>query len=471
MNVAIPRHRAPPGPTRRFYGQLTFAFFRDRLGFLTRTAREFGDIARIPLGNETLYLFNHPDLIRDTLVTNQRNFKKGRGLEQARMLLGNGLLTAEGEAHLRQRRMMQPAFHKLRIAGYGDIMRDYSVRRADAWRTGAEFDLHEEMMALTMAIVGRALFAADVEHEAPEIGEALTSAFQAFSFGALLPFSHVLERLPLPAMRRFRRGRARLDETIFRMIAERRTNQDDRGDLLSMLLMAQDGEGDGGGMSNTQLRDEVITLFLAGHETTANALTWTWYLLSSHPEVEAQLHAEVDALGGDPSADDLGRLPYTRMILAESMRLYPPAWIIGRRALGDFEAGGFTIPKHSIIITSPWVTHRDGRWFPDPERFDPERWTPERIAERPKFSYFPFGGGTRICIGEQFAWMEGILVLATIARRWRLRVTPSHPVEPHAIITLRPKYGMKMVATSRSASSVVVAPAALDRSNSDHAPA
>ena len=467
MSVAIPPRRDPPGPTRRFYGQLTFAFFNDRLGFLTRAAREFGDIARIPLGNETLYLFNHPDLIRDTLVTNQRNFRKGRGLERAKVLLGNGLLTAEGEAHLRQRRMMQPAFHKQRIAGYGDIMRDYSVRRAGAWRAGAEFDLHEEMMALTMAIVGRALFAADVEHEAPEVGEALTAAFQAFSFGAFLPFSRLLERLPLPSMRRFRRGRDRLDKTIFRMIAERRASQDDRGDLLAMLLMAQDVEGDGGGMSDQQLRDEVMTLFLAGHETTANALTWTWYLLSSHPEVEARLHAEVDALGNDPSADDLGRLPYARMVLAESMRLYPPAWIIGRRALGDFEAGGFTIPKHSIIITSPWVTHRDARWFPEPERFDPERWTPERVAERPKFSYFPFGGGTRICIGEQFAWMEGILVLATIARRWRLRVTPSHRVEPQAIITLRPKYGMQVVATPRSPSTVAVAWAALNRLGSD----
>ncbi len=448
----MPTALRPPGPTRRYFGQLTLSFFRDRLGFLTRMAREHGDIARFELGSETLYLFNHPDLIRDTLVTNQRNFKKGRGLERAKMLLGEGLLTSEGEAHLRQRRMVQPAFHKQRIAGYGDVMRDYAVRRCGQWRAGMAFDLHTEMMALTLAIVGRALFAADVEHEAPDIGEALTAAFEAFNFTALLPFGDLLERLPIPSMRRFQRGRARLDETIYRMIAERRERQDDRGDLLSMLLLAQDVEGDGGGMSNQQLRDEVMTLFLAGHETTANALTWTWYLLAGHPEVEARLHAEVDALGHDPSADDLPQLPLARRIVAESMRLYPPAWIIGRRALGDFEAGGYTIPRHSIVITSPWVTHHDARWFPEPERFDPERWTPERMAERPKFSYFPFGGGTRVCVGEPFAWMEMILVLATVARRWRLGMAPSHRVEPQGILTLRPRFGMRMIATPRGPS-------------------
>ena len=423
---------------------------RDPLTFLSGLASRHGDVVRIPIGREVLHLLNHPDLIRDVLVTNQRNFKKGRGLERAKLLLGEGLLTSEGEAHLRQRRMMQPAFHRQRIAAYGDIMRDYAARRASRWRDRAAFDLHAEMMALTMAIVGRTLFGADVEEEAPEVGEALAASFEAFNFSFFLPFGDLLERLPLPSTRRFKRGRARLDETIYRIIANRRRAATDTGDLLSMLLLSRDEEGDGAAMSDVQLRDEVMTLFLAGHETTANALTWTWYLLARHPEVEQRLHAEVDALPEDPSAADLGRLPYTRMVLSESMRLFPPAWIIGRRALGPFDAGGHAIPARSIVIVSPWVTQRDRRWFPDPERFDPDRWRPEAIAERPKFSYFPFGGGTRICIGEQFAWMEGILALATIARRWRLRLVAGHDVKVQPIITLRPKHGVMVEAERRS---------------------
>jgi cytochrome P450 len=422
---------------------------RDPLTFLSGLARQHGDVVRFPIGRETLHLLNHPDLIRDVLVTNQRNFKKGRGLERAKLLLGEGLLTSEGEAHLRQRRMMQPAFHRQRIAAYGDIMRDYSVRRASRWRHGSRFNLHAEMMALTMAIVGRTLFGADVEEEAPEVGEALAAAFEAFNFSFFLPFGELLERLPLPSSRRFKRGRARLDATIYRIIADRRRSGTDTGDLLSMLLLARDDEGDGAAMSDLQLRDEVMTLFLAGHETTANALTWTWYLLAKHPEVERRLQAEVDALPGDPSAADLPQLPYTRMVLSESMRLYPPAWIVGRRALGAFDAGGHAIPARSIVIVSPWVTQRDGRWFPDPERFDPQRWRPEVAADRPKFSYFPFGGGTRICIGEQFAWMEGILALAAIARRWSLRLVPGHQVTLQPIITLRPKSGVMVEAESR----------------------
>jgi cytochrome P450 len=218
-----------------------------------------------------------------------------------------------------------------------------------------------------------------------------------------------------------------------------------------MLLFAQDSEGDGGGMSDVQLRDELMTIFLAGHETTANALTWTWYLLSQHPDVEARFHAEIDsALGGRlPTADDLVSLPYTRMVLAESMRLYPPAWIVGRRALAPFEANGYEIPPRSIVLMSQYITHRDPRWFPDPERFDPERFTPERQAERPKFAYFPFGGGPRVCIGEQFAWLEGIIALSAIAQRWRLRLVGGHPVALQPIITLRPKYGMRMTIESR----------------------
>jgi cytochrome P450 len=445
------RPTQPPGPRRRVPALNALRMGRDPLAFLTGLAAQYGDIARVPLGAETLYLFNHPDLVRDVLVTNHRNFHKGRGLERAKMLLGSGLLTSEGEFHLRQRRLAQPAFHRQRVAAYGATMASYAAVRRDRWKNGETLDVHKEMMALTLAIVGKTLFDADVEHEAAEIGAALATTFEAFHFGFFLPFGELLEHLPLPATLRFRKARARLDATIYRMINERRQSGADRGDLLSMLLLAQDTEGDGGGMTDLQLRDEAMTIFLAGHETTANAMTWTWYLLSQHPDVESRLHAEIDAaLGGRlPTTDDLAALPYTRMVLAESMRLYPPAWIIGRRALGPFEASGYEIPARSIILASQYVTHRDARWFPEPERFDPERFTPERQAERPKFAYFPFGGGPRVCIGEQFAWMEGILLLATIAQRWRLRLVPGHPVALQPIITLRPKHGMKMTVGAR----------------------
>jgi len=265
-----------------------------------------------------------------------------------------------------------------------------------------------------------------------------------------MPFSELLEKLPLPYMKRFNAARERLDATIYRIINERRLSGEDKGDLLSMLLLAQDTEGDGGGMTDLQLRDEAMTIFLAGHETTANALSWTWYLLSQNPEVEQRFHQEVDALGDRlPGPEDTPRLTYTRMILAESMRLYPPAWAIGRRAIEDFEAGGYDIPARSMVLMSQYIMHRDQRFHPDPTRFDPNRWLPEVASARPRFSYFPFGGGTRICIGEQFAWMEGVLLLATIAQRWTLRFVGTGAPEIEPRITLRPRGGLPMQVVAR----------------------
>jgi len=295
------------------------------------------------------------------------------------------------------------------------------------------------------AAAGTQLWSLTDTQLAAEISDALTTSFESFNL-AMLPFTEILEKFPLPAVRRFNAARARLDRTIYRMIDERRASSVDRGDLLSMLLLATDTEGDGSGMNDLQLRDEALTIFLAGHETTANALTWTWYLLSQNPEVEKRLHAELDgALAGRiPAHEDLAALPYTRMVLAESMRLYPPAWAIGRRALESFEVRGFTVPRRSVVLMSQYITHRDPRWFPNPECFDPERWTPEAQSARPKFSYFPFGGGARVCIGEQFAWMEGILLIATLAQQWRMHLVPGHPVEVQPLITLRPAHGMRM---------------------------
>ena len=407
-------------------------------------ARDYGDIAHYKIGPQHLFFINDPELIRDVLVTNQKNFHKSRGLERAKRLLGNGLLTSEDEFHLRQRRLAQPAFHRQRIASYGSTMVDFAERARARWSDGATMNMHAEMMRLTLDIVAKTLFDADVDAEAAEIGKAMTTAFESFNY-AMIPFTEYLDHVPIPPVRRFNNARDRLDKTIFRMIAERRASGEDRGDLLSMLLLAQDTEGDGTGMSDAQLRDEALTIFLAGHETTANALTWTWYLLSQHPEVEKRFHAEVDSLNGaSPTIDDLARLPYTRMVLAESMRLYPPAWAIGRRALDGFQMREFNIPAGAVVLMSQYVMHRDTRYFPDADRFDPERWTPEAQASRPKFSYFPFGGGARVCIGEQFAWMEGILLLATIAQQWRMKLAADQVIDVQPLITLRPRYGMKM---------------------------
>jgi cytochrome P450 len=266
-----------------------------------------------------------------------------------------------------------------------------------------------------------------------------------------LPFATVLNRLPLPANARFARAVALLDGIVYRIIAERRASGEDRGDLLSMLMAADDVEGDGTRMTDRQLRDEVMTILLAGHETTANALTWTWYLLARNPSAGERLHEEVDrALGGrPPGAADLPALGYVERVFAESMRLYPPAWGLGRRALADHEVGGYTVPAGGLVAMSPYVVQRDPRWWPDPERFDPDRFLPEARAARPRFAYFPFGGGARQCIGESFAWMEGVLLLSALAQRWSFRLAPGPPVEPQALITLRPRHGIRMRAEAR----------------------
>ena len=441
----------PRGPKNHFFLGNLAAFRAKPIEFLTNAARDYGDLPYFRLGPHPAYLVNHPDLVRDVFVTNQGNFTKSRALQRARILLGQGLLTSEGQFHLRQRRLVQPAFHHGRLAGYAAIMSAYAVRLRDRWKSGDTLDISGEMMRLTLAVVGKTLFSADVESEAPEIGEALTTVLKMFRM-LMMPFSEYLEKLPLPSIRRFEKARDRLDQTIYGLIRERRQSGEDTGELLSMLLLAQDEEADGGSMTDTQVRDEALTLFLAGHETTANALTWTWYLLSQNPACEARLHQEIDSVleGRVPDMADLPKLRYTEMILAEAMRLYPPAWAIGRMSKEPFELGGISMAAKTICILSPYVTQRDARWFPHPERFDPERWTPEAREARPKFSYFPFGGGARVCIGERFAWMEGVLLLATLAQKWKLRLAPDQRVEPLPLITLRTKYGMLMIIEARA---------------------
>jgi cytochrome P450 len=434
----------PPGPKSFIPGRILRAMQRDPISFLTHTARIFGDVAYFRLGPQPAYLVSHPELIREVLVTQHRSFHKGRALQRAKLFLGEGLLTSEEEFHRRQRRLAQPAFHRDRIRRYGEIMVEHALRTRERWRDGDEVDMSREMNRLTLSIVGKTLFDADVEAQADDVGGALTDLMELF--GALFnPFAPVMRMLPLPSTRRFERARARLDKLIYGIIEERRRSGEDRGDLLSMLLLAQDEEGDGGGMSDLQVRDEAMTLFLAGHETTSNALMWTWYLLAQHPEVFEQLTRELDEVLGDraPSPADYPRLAYTEMVFAESMRLYPPAWLVGRLAIEDVPLGEYTIPKGSVAIVSQFVTHHDARFWPDPQRFDPMRFTPEAKAARPKFAYFPFGGGPRICIGEGFAWMEGVLLLATLAQRFRVELL-DRDVALQPVITLRAKGGIRM---------------------------
>ncbi len=435
----------PPGPTTSPMGSLRM-LRSDPIGLLERAAAS-GDVSYVRMPRFPVYVINHPDLVWDVLASDASEYMKGPTIQAAKRLLGESLLTTETDVHRRQRRLIQPIFHHERIAGYGAQMVALAQRAADRWRP-EELDLHAEMGRLTLAIVARTLFDSDVEaDEAREIAAALTEILAQFN-RVFSPFLPVTEHLPLPATRRFNAAKATFDQKIHAMISERRGRRLDGDDLLSLLLRAQD---EGAGMTDTQVRDEAITLFLAGHETTSNALTWTWYLLSQHPDAERRLHTEIDeALSGRaPTAEDLTRLPFLEQVLSESMRLYPPAWAIGRRALADHEAGGYTIPSGSVLIVSPWLLHHDRRWFPHPERFDPDRWTPDELAGRPRHSFIPFGGGPRMCIGEGFVRMEARLLIATIAQRWRFEHVPDHRVELQPVITLRPRYGMRMRAIPR----------------------
>ena len=442
--------KTPPGPKGKPIAGNLLEFRRNPTGFLLNAALEYGDVVYLKFGPQQIYLINNPDYIRDVLVTNNRNFIKSRGLQMAKRFLGEGLLTSEGDFHRRQRRLAQPAFHKQRINSYAHVMAEYAERARDRWHNGETLDIHQEMMRVTLGIVGKTLFDADVESEAKEIGEALNAIMQLFD-RITIPFPQLMNSLPLPSNYRFLKAHRRLDKTMYRIIGEHRAGGVDRGDLLSMLLLSQDEEGDGGSMTDLQLRDEAMTIFLAGHETTANAMTWSWYLLSQNPEIEAKLHREIDVVleGRLPTGDDVPQLRYSEMVFAESMRMYPPAWAMGRQVLSDYEVGGYVVPAGSIILMSPWVMHHNPRYYPDPLKFDPERWTPQNREARPKFCYFPFGGGPRVCIGEGFAWMEGVLLLAAIAQRWQMRLEAGHRVELRPLITLRPKYGMRMTVASR----------------------
>jgi cytochrome P450 len=393
-------------------------------------------------------LLNDPEHIEDALVTNYRGFIKAAPLRAHRRLFGNGLLTNEGDSWLQQRRLVQPAFHQDRIAAYGEVMVAYTERLLATWQEGDTRDVHADMKRLTMAIVTKTLFNADVAGEGKDVGAAIETAMEQHTvwrgLARLIP-----EAMPTPTNMRYQRAVQRLDKIIYTIISKRRASGEDAGDLLSMLLHARDE--DGNQMSDQQLRDEALTLFLAGYDTPALALSWVWYLLSQHPTVEDKLVAELQTvLGGRaPNVADVSQLSYTEMVVRESMRLYPPAWIISREARQDCEIAGYRVCAGTQLIISQWVMHRDPRYFDAPEEFRPERWANGLVKRLPKCVYFPFGSGPRVCIGNSFAMMETVLLLATIAQKFHLSLAPGASVTPWPSITLRPKDGMRMVLTRR----------------------
>jgi cytochrome P450 len=446
----MPATVVPPGPKGYlFLGSLP-DFRRDMLGFFARCAWKYGDCVAFRLGWKPCLFINHPDLIEQVLVTDHRRFtKRTFALRLLVPMLGNGLLTSEGDFWLRQRRLAQPAFHPSRIAAYSNIMVSHTERLLARWRDGETRDVHAEMMSLALGIVAKTLFDAEVGEDVRVVGEALDRMMAYFSsrFEGFFPMP---PSFPTPANLRLRRAVWRLNEIVYRIIQERRTSGADRGDLLSMLLHAQD-EGDGSQMTDQQLRDEFVTLFLAGHETTANALSWTWYLLAQHPEVEAKLAAELHAvLGGrSPTLADLPRLAYTERVVLESMRLFPPVWGFGREALEEVELGGYRIAPGTTVMMLQWTMHRHPRYFDNPDAFEPDRWADGLAKRLPKYAYFPFGGGPRICIGNSFAMMEAVLVLATLAQQFRFTLVPGQRVIPWPSITLRPKGGIRTVLARR----------------------
>jgi len=419
--------------------------------------RRYGRAAHYRILWNDVVLLNDPTDIGEVLIDKAASFGKDRTQKRMKILLGEGLITSDGETHKRGRRIAAPAFHRRRIEGYAGQIVGLAAAMRDQWKPEAEFDISAEMMRLALQVVARTLFDTEVTPEIHDINDQVNVIMDLYHFLMTLPRAELLLNSPLPKMRRFRAAKKRLDDVVDGMIHSRRSEVDarssDRGDLLSMLVAARDDEvgGDHRRLTSEELRDQVLTLFLAGFETVANALSWTWLLLGQNPEAEVRLHAEIDAVlnGRLPTFDDIPRLEYTSMVLSESMRLYPPAWAMGREVLEDVSIGPYHLRKGTMVFFSQYLVQRDPRWFPEPEQFKPERFTPAAKAGRPRFAYFPFGGGGRQCIGESFAWMEAALALVTLAQRWRVELVQGQKIEMLPKITLRPKNGIRVRMTRR----------------------
>ncbi len=444
------RRPHPPGPKGSLIQGVMPEFTRDSLAFITR-CRDYGDVVRMRFLYQRVYFLYHPNDIEEVLSTNAKNFIKARTLRTPffQRLVGNGLLTSEGEDWRRQRRLAQPAFHRQRISGYGDVMVEYTERLMAHWRSGEVRDIYRDMMRLTLEIAAKTLFNADVSGDADKVGQVLSRMVKPFAAQATVKW--ILDnRLPTRAHREFFAAAKEIDEIVYRIIGERRASGRDEGDLLSMLLAAHD-EDDGSQLTDRQLRDEVMTIFLAGHETTALTLSWCWYLLAQNPDAEKKFHAELDEVlaGRHPTVADMSRLKYTETIAKESMRLYPPAFGVGREALAECEIGGYRVPAAAQVFMFQWAMHRDPRYFEEPEQFRPDRWTEEFTNALPKYAYFPFGGGPRACIGNYFAMMEIVLALATIGQRFKFSLAPDHEVSLLPAMSLRPKDGIRLIVEQR----------------------
>jgi cytochrome P450 len=442
--------RLPPGPGVNL---LTTVLMQkkwvDPIAHFTHLAEHYGDIAHYRLGRRHIVFVNHPEYLREIFVVQAANFVKERTQQRAKLLLGEGMITADGAMHKEQRQAAAPAFHRQKMAGHADEIVRRAAQVREEWGKGEKRDVHREMMTLSLGILGATLLGTELGESVHELNDAMADIMEVYNAIVLLPGIRLLLQIPFTPLRKFVHARAKLHRAVEQLIAEHRRGRSDASstDLLTMLLEAQVAQG----WSDEYLRDQVMTVTLAGFETTAIGLTWTWYLLSQNPEAERRMHEEIDRVlqGRLPGFDDLPRLRYTEMVMAEALRLYPPAWAMGRLAVHDFELGPYRLPAGTTVLASQYILHRDARFFPDPLRFDPERHTPEAKAARPRGAYCPFGMGTRQCIGEAFAWMESVLVLATLAQRWKLRHDERHAVVAEPLFTLRPKGGMPMWVEAR----------------------
>jgi cytochrome P450 len=447
----------PPGPS-----------YRDRLRnpgllklstheFLERNARTFGDLVHYKAFGRHVFQFNHPEMVQDVLVRDAAMQHRGIVMQRAKFVLGEGLLTSEEPVHMRQRRLVQPGFHRQRIAAYGETMLQFADEMMERWQSGSSFDVHRSMLELTLRITGKCLFDSNVESDVKTISDSVT-AFMGFLPLAFLPYPHLLLKIPFGFIGRIQKSQKKLDSLIYTMIADRRSSGIDHGDLLSMLLASQDLEGSTGGMTARQVRDECLTLLLAGHETTANGLSFVFFLMAQHPDVQEKVCAEASSVFGSshsdsrPTAADIYEgLRYCQRVVAEALRLYPPVWVTARTAAVSYAYRGLEIPVGSLLLVPQIAIHRDARWYPEPMHFNPDRFLPEATAGRPRHAYFPFGAGSRICIGENFAWMEAVLVLASVIRKWRIGFDGPVPTElpMSAQISLRPRDPVVVSATKR----------------------
>jgi cytochrome P450 len=444
----------PPGPRiSRLDGLLLATGRRDPLNFLADLAREYGDIAHFQIGSQRVFLLNHPDYIKDAHDRYYESFVKGRQVPGRRHFLGEGLLTAEGELHQRHRRLIQPAFHKHLFARQEAVTLEQGARVCERWRHGQQVNIVREMKRLTLSITSQILFNTKTDSEADEINEAMKLVVSQFApFGS--PLGSLLAKLPMSRRRRrIDAAKAALDGIVRRLIAERRQSGEEHDDLLSTLVSVVHDPDTDPHTNDLRIRDEAVTFFLAGFETLGTALAWTWYLLSQNPAAQAEVQDECDRVLGPklPTVADLHELRFTKAVFAEAMRIYPPIWLLARYLIKDFEAGGYVMPAGSIVIMSQYLMHRDPRYFPDPLKFDPGRWTPEAKSSRPQYSYFPFGGGSRGCLGEGLAWAQGLLLIGLIAQRWRMKSCMTRPLELQPGITLQPKHDIVLQLEQRDA--------------------